>query len=474
MGHPTRPGAAWAAALGSATLASLLSISAFSADITNQTTDPALWGASFPLHYELYLKTREMAPTRHGGSKPTPRAATEGDPRTTTSQSKVDNDAGLKLMWQGYAFATDFREERGHIYMLEDQKYTLRQKVVTQPGACLNCHASMPAVYSKAGDGDAAKGFAKVNAMPYSEAVKLATHPVACVDCHDAQTMDLRVTRPAFVEGMRALKAGQGIANYDVNKASAAEMRTYVCGQCHVEYYFKGPDKQLTFPWAKGLQVQQIQAYYDELGFRDWTHKDTGAATLKAQHPEFETHSQGVHARAGVACADCHMPQVQYKDAQLSDHWVRSPLLNAQAACVSCHAKHDPTVTAAEMKSRAEEIQDRHWALRNQAMAALTALITDLKAARQAGKTDPELATARYLQRRAQFYLDFVEAENSTGFHAPQESARVLGESIDFSRQGQIALRDPAFKPTVAVFDLPPPAAAPALTPKPLAAAAPR
>jgi nitrite reductase (cytochrome c-552) len=236
-------------------------------------------------------------------------------------------------------------------------------------------------------------------------------------------------------------------------------MRAYVCGQCHVEYYFKGPDKQLTYPWAKGLRIEQIMAYYDELGFRDWTHKDTGAAALKAQHPEFETWSQGVHARAGVTCADCHMPQIQHKGSTVSDHWVRSPLLNVEAACVSCHAKHDAKITAAELKSRAEEIQDRHWKLRNQAMAAVVALIGDLKAAKEAGRPDAELSTARYLQRRAQFFLDFVEAENSTGFHAPQESARVLGEAIDFARQGEIALRDPAFKPTVAIVDLPPPAA---------------
>ena len=77
-------------------------------------------------------------------------------------------------------------------------------------------------------------------------------------------------------------------------------------------------------------------------------------------------------------------------------------------------------------------------------------------------RSDADLATARYLQRRAQFYLDFVEAENSTGFHAPQEAARILGESLDYARQGQLAIRDPSFKPTVAVIDIPQPAAAPA------------
>jgi len=68
-------------------------------------------------------------------------------------------------------------------------------------------------------------------------------------------------------------------------------------------------------------------------------------------------------------------------------------------------------------------------------------LISDLRGAKAGGRPDAELATARDFQRRAQFYLDFVEAENSTGFHAPGEAARILGESIDFSRKGQNALR---------------------------------
>jgi nitrite reductase (cytochrome c-552) len=233
-----------------------------------------------------------------------------------------------------------------------------------------------------------------------------------------------------------------------------------VCGQCHVEYYFKGPEKTLTFPWSKGLKVEQITAFYDEIGFRDWTHKDTGAPVLKAQHPEFEMWSQGVHARSGVTCADCHMPPVTHKGETLSDHWVRSPLLNVQNACLPCHSKHDPKITEQELVSRVEQIQDRHWALRTNAMNALMGLIGDLRNAKGAGRSDADLATARYLQRRAQFYLDFVEAENSTGFHAPQEAARILGESLDLARQGQIAVRDPLFQPSVSVVLVPSPAPA--------------
>jgi nitrite reductase (cytochrome c-552) len=436
------------------------------APFNDTVDDPAAWGKVFPLHYELYRKSVDMQRTKYGGSEAMPRTPTQADPRSIVSKSKSEEDAGLRTMWNGYAFAVDFREERGHAYMLEDQKYTLRQSVVKQPGACINCHASTYLAYKKAGDGDTTRGFEKINAMPYAEAAKLVQHPVACIDCHDASSMALRVTRPAFIEGMRAFKASQGVANYDVNRdATGKEMRAYVCGQCHVEYYFKGPEKRLVFPWAKGLKVQEIQAYYDEIGFRDWTHKDTGAPVLKAQHPEFEMWSQGIHARAGVTCADCHMPATTFRGETLSDHWVRSPVLNLQEACVSCHVKHDPKITQKELRDRVEEIQDRHWALRQHAMTALVGLIADLKAAKDAGQSDAKLVTARYLQRRAQFYLDFVEAENSTGFHAPQEAARILGESLDYARQGQIAVRDPAFKPTVPVFDIPLPAPAAAAPP---------
>jgi nitrite reductase (cytochrome c-552) len=112
-------------------------------------------------------------------------------------------------------------------------------------------------------------------------------------------------------------------------------------------------------------------------------------------------------------------------------------VLNINRACQTCHRWPEE-----ELKARIETIQERTFKMRNVAMDALMDLIKDLKAAKGAGKTDKELETAQDFQRKAQFYLDFVEAENSSGFHAPQEAARILGESVDFSRKGQIALRD--------------------------------
>jgi nitrite reductase (cytochrome c-552) len=415
--------------------------------LDDETADPAVWGKNFPVEYDLYRKTAEMTKTRYGGSEALPRVPTTDDPRAKVSQSKIDEDPRLKAMWAGYAFAADFREERGHAYMLDDQTFTKRQVVVKQPGTCMNCHASTYVLQKKLGGGDLTKGFEKMNAMGYAEARKLAEHPVTCIDCHEPATMNLRITRPAFIEGIRALKASEGVKDYDPNTmATRQEMRAYVCGQCHVEYYFKGPEKRLVFPWSKGLGADQIMAFYDEVGFKDWVHKDTGAGVLKAQHPEFETWSQGLHARSGVSCADCHMPYMRVGGQKVSDHHVRSPLLNLNRACQGCHKWEEK-----ELKDRVEQIQNRFFTARNEAMDALMALIGDVKAAREAGKGDADLEAARYLQRRAQFLLDFVEAENSTGFHAPQESMRLLAESLDFSRQGQIAVRDAKYKPTVAV-----------------------
>lgn len=407
-------------------------------EIDDDTVDPAIWGKNFPLQYDGYRRTQEQVRTRYGGSEALPHTATDLDPRTVISQSKLEADQRLRTMWAGYAFAVDFREERGHAYMLEDQTFTERQRVVKQPGTCLNCHASTYTTYKRLGGGDLFKGFEALNQQPYVEARKLVDHPISCIDCHEPSTMALRVTRPAFIEGIRSYKATQGISAYDVNRdASRQDMRSYVCGQCHVEYYFRGPEKRLTYPWAKGLKADEILSYYDESGFKDWTHKDTGAATLKAQHPEFEMYSQGIHARAGVACADCHMPYLRVGAQKISDHHVQSPLLMINRACQTCHRASER-----EILSRVTEIQDRFSATRDLGLEGLVALIDDLEAAVDSGRKDEELQHARNLQRQSQFLIDFVEAENSTGFHAPGEALRILAKAIDLARQGQLSLKD--------------------------------
>ena len=402
-------------------------------ELTDETVDPAVWGKNFPLQYDGYKRTVDQVRTRYGGSEAVPRTPTNADPRSVVAQSRLEEDPRLKTMWAGYAFSVDFREERGHTYMLSDQEFTERQHFAKQPGTCIHCHASVYVPYKRAGGGDLIKGFEKLNQMTYFEARKLVTHPVACIDCHDPQTMQLRVTRPGFIEGIRAVKG----ANYDVNRdATRQEMRAFVCGQCHVEYYFKGPEKRLTYPWFKGLKADEILSYYEETGFKDWQHAITGAPVLKAQHPEFEMWNQGIHARSGVACADCHMPYTRVGALKISDHHVRSLVLNLNNACQTCHKWPEE-----ELKNRIETIQSRTSEMRGVAMDALVALINDIQRAKTAGATDAQLTPARQFQRKAQFLLDFIEAENSMGFHAPQEAARVLVHSVDYSRKGQEALR---------------------------------
>ena len=406
-------------------------------DLDDETIDPAIWGRNFPQQYDSYRRTVDQVRTRYGGSEAIPRTPSQADPRSIVAHSRLEEDPRLKRMWAGYAFATDFREERGHAYMLDDQTFTERQVVAKQPGTCMHCHASVYVPYRRLGGGDLMKGFERMNQMPYAEARKHVSHPVACIDCHDPKTMALRVTRPGFLEGIKALKAGQGITDYDVNRdATRQEMRAFVCGQCHVEYYFRGPEKRLTYPWAKGLKADEILAYYEENGFKDWEHAETGAPTLKAQHPEFEMWNQGIHARSGVACADCHMPFQRVGAMKISDHHVRSPLLNINRACQTCH--HWPEE---ELRQRVHEIQDRTFSLRSQAMDVLMALLDDIKAARARGRSGTQIQNAQLMQRRGQFLLDFIEAENSMGFHAGGEAARILAKSIDYLRQGQIAVR---------------------------------
>src|SRR5438445_11294780 len=137
------------------------------------------------------LRTVDQERTRYGGSEALPHSPTQADPRTVVSRSKLEQDDRLKEMWAGYAFSLDYREKRGHAYMLEDQTFTGRQQA-KPPGTCLNCHASMVVTYNQLGNGDIFKGFETLNHMPYVEALKLVNHHVACIDCNDLSTMLLR------------------------------------------------------------------------------------------------------------------------------------------------------------------------------------------------------------------------------------------------------------------------------------------
>ncbi len=483
-------------------------------EVTENDVDPAKWGVNWPREYDGYLRTSEPTRTKYGGG------ALAG-PEGTLPPEKAQRDPWLTRIFAGYLFAVDYRDRRGHAHMLEDQEVTKRNipTDAKQSGNCMHCHASIMPLYRKLGKEalpnateaeQVQKGLAVVAEMNYWDAhdalAKLTNgaHPVSCVDCHDPKSMELRVTRPGFLSGIQRLAAsgaavphlpsverwrrGDRKRPYDPNvDGTRQEMRSFVCGQCHVEYYC-GKGMTLFFPWNEGLKVEQIEHVYDTTEvkghrFEDWTHAETGMPVLKAQHPEFELWSQGIHSRSGVACADCHMPYKREGALKISEHWVRSPLLMVNRSCATCHPSGDE-----ELKQRVEGIQDRHFALLSRAGQAATAMLDAMVAVRkpydarnqeaaaaeakealakddgfsklspeeQEKKTqaarkaallalwkedvvkDRKLAELGELQRAAQWRLDFIAAENSMGFHAPQEMARILAESIDLSRQAEV------------------------------------
>lgn len=417
--------------------------------LSEEDVDPAVWGKNFPYHYDSYKRTVDVERTRYGGSEALP---------------KLDKDGRWRVIWAGSPFAVDTREERGHAYMLVDMRDTERVKQFKQPGACLHCHSSPLQAYYKKGveagvppeQREAAiyKGFEIINAMPFPQASKLVEHPVACVDCHSPKDMSLRITRPALMDALRVLaksdypvpflpsierwRKGDRSTEYDPNTmASRQEMRSLVCAQCHSEFYLAGKEKKVTFPWHQGLSVDTAFAHFEQTEHKDWVHKITEAPALKAQHPEFELWSQSVHAANGVACADCHMPYERKGANKVSSHHVRSPMLNISNACQTCHNQSEQALLA-----RVNTIQDKTYAHLDRATGALVALINDIANAKANGAPADAIAKAQAFQRKASFYLDYVNAENSMGFHAPQEAMRILGEAIDYARQGQLVIAE--------------------------------
>ncbi|WP_442483140.1 ammonia-forming cytochrome c nitrite reductase subunit c552 [Aeoliella sp. SH292] len=472
-------------------------------EVNEISTDPEPWGLNWPHQFDGWKST--AGDRFYGGSSAMP-------------ESKLDTHPWLKRLYAGYAFSIDYREARGHAYMLYDQGVTERVTQKPQSGACLHCHASTMVLYRQKGleamgepvDDKALaaefnpeavqRGFEEVSTKPYQEVLAMLmttpdgtpdentpvfppapaggfegqfagqpvpenhpmigeAHPVSCIDCHDPATMAIRVTRPGFMTGIAALAAGEGAVPhlpsierwrrgnrevpYDPNElASRQEMRSMVCGQCHVEYYC-GNKMTLKFPWDNGLKVEDIERTWEETKFPDGTafydyeHGETGAHVFKAQHPEFELWSQGIHARSGVSCSDCHMPYQRVGAMKVSSHNVRSPMENINNACQTCHRQSED-----ELRLRVETIQNNTKQLTEVAAAAMTDMLDAIMEAKAAGVDEETLAKLYDLQRKSMWRLDFISSENSQGFHADQESARILAESIDYSRQAQaMALR---------------------------------
>lgn len=383
--------------------------------VPGEGVDPARWAEAYPEHYASFQRTAlSEGPTPHGGSEPVDLLA--ANPFRARA-------------FAGHAFALEYTAARGHHHAQQDQRDSRRTRELVQPAGCINCHAA------EAPQLIAELGWQGLHALELAELQPRAHTGSSCSDCHD-DDMELQLTRPALLQALQA----QGI---DPAALPRSELRTLVCAQCHVEYYFRAEDRTLAFPWTQGRRLEDIEAWYDAIGHTDWIHAESGAPLLKAQHPETELHGAGPHAQHGVSCVDCHMPKVQEGARLISDHWIRSPLRQLEAACLGCHRR----ATAASLQARVVALQDATSALSAVAEAELAALIDAIVAAQDAGADTTALDAARQAQRSAQFRWDFVDAENSSGFHAPAEAARLLQDAADLARAARVKLQSEAASP---------------------------
>ncbi|AJQ28154.1 ammonia-forming cytochrome c nitrite reductase subunit c552 [Pelosinus fermentans] len=368
--------------------------------------DAAVWGKVYPLQYESYRKMAEVSPspTGYGGS---------------VNVQKSDMQPEIFTNFKGMPFSKDYTEDRGHVYAVEDLLHSKRIGPASK-GACITCKTPyVEQFYKESGWGYANK--------PLGELLERSKHPVTCAQCHDSETMNLRVINPAFIEAQER----RGI---DLSKATREEMRTYVCAQCHSEYYFEPGTMRVVFPWDKGFKPEEMYAYYAEKPnnfLQDWEHPDSKAPMLKAQHPDYETFANGTHGKAGVSCADCHMPYMRKDGQKYTSHFITSPLKTLDASCSPCHSQGTEWLS-----ERVKTIQDQTFLLQHTAGLNIAKAH---EAIRKAGDTpnvnQAELAKARELVRKAQWMWDIVSAENSMGFHNTDQTMTTLGQANELAHQ---------------------------------------
>ncbi len=374
--------------------------------------DSDKWGINFPNQYSTFEKTASNnIETTYGGS---------------SQFSWLERDPRQVILFAGYPFSKDYNDDRGHANALEDVRATGRLNLNPDdpkhtPATCYSCKSSSnPGLWDRL-------GMEAYDKMSFVEMTPNIDASIGCANCHEAGTMRLIVTNPALNEALKA----QG---RDWTTFTRQEMRTVVCANCHVEYYFKGDGKYLTFPWEQGTDIDSILAYYEVANFKDWEYPDAKTPMLKAQHPEYEFYTaSSTHYDAGVACADCHMPYVRDGASKFSTHDVHSPLLNPEQACGQCHTDSEYVV------DRVTVIQEQVATTKQATEDAIIDAINAIKLATASPSADAALLEqARALHRKSQFMWDFVSAENSTGFHNPEYALRILAESTNYARQAQM------------------------------------
>lgn len=376
-------------------------------EIGELESDSSKWASNYPRQYERLKSTEESDfASRECGS---------------VMIDMLERDPRLVVLWAGYAFSRDYNQGRGHFNAIVDIQNTLRTGV-PQAATCWTCKS--PDVVKLIDE----MGAEKFYHGKWSDHIGTVKNPIGCLDCHDPKTMDLRISRPALTEALE--RQGK-----DMTKITHQEMRTMVCAQCHVEYYFKGEGKYLTFPWDKGFSVEEMEEYYDSKDFKDWTHTLSKAPMLKAQHPDYELWMMGIHSQRGVSCADCHMPYRREGGVKFTDHKAQSPLNNIANSCLVCHRESEET-----LRQNVFERQDKIRELRLKAEDLLLKAHVEAKAAWDAGATEEEMKPVLTFIRHAQWRWDFVAASHGGSFHAPLESARILSSAIEKAQEARLLL----------------------------------
>ncbi len=368
------------------------------------------WGKNYPTEFETYYQTADTSFQSYaGGGK---------------MRDMLEEDPRLVVLWAGYAFSKDYNQGRGHYYAVEDVHNSLRTGAPVndttgpQPTTCWTCKSpDVARVMARDGIENYYKG-------KWARLGNEVVNPIGCADCHDPKTMNLTITRPYLVEAYKAY------TGKDINEASHNEMRSLVCAQCHVEYYF---DKKrvenasfVKLPWDNGsVTVEQMEAYYDTVKFTDYTHALSKTPILKAQHPDYEVYTMGIHGQRGVSCADCHMPYKRVGGQKFTDHKIQSPLNNVSNSCQVCHREKEETLV-----SNVNEHQKKIAQIRLELEDLLVKAHIEAKLAWDKGANDAQMAPVLKSIRQAQWRWDYIAASHGASFHAPIESARVLSDGL--------------------------------------------
>ncbi len=348
---------------------------------------------------------------------------------STDRGSALAADPRYVVLWAGYAFAKDYNKPRGHYYAITDVREILRtgapkdENDGPQPMACWTCKGpDVPRLIEEKGE----RGYFDPKWAKYGAEI---VNSIGCADCHDTTSKEfeegkpaLRVARPHVLRALETV--GWKFEDLDKHGKRAA-----VCANCHVEYYFKDK-KDVTFPWTKGIDVDSIEKYYDEIQFADWTHALSKAPMLKTQHPDFEIWSQGVHGKNGVTCIDCHMPKtVDSKTGKVyTDHRIANPLENGQfdRTCKTCHEQSEETLKA-RVKEHKKQVKEAMIRLEDQLVKAHF----EAKAAWDAGATQEEMKDILTAIRHAQWRWDYSAAGHGSHMHAPDVMLHVIASGID-------------------------------------------